>query len=308
MSDPILISIITPSLNRAAFIEEAIRSVLNQDYPYVEHIIIDGGSTDGTLEILAKFPHLKIISEPDQGLYDAINKGLQLVNGEWLGFLNTDDYYAENIFEEMLTQISKSDSWEAVSGAACLVTDETDAMRHILATYPEIQQGDFLYRATRGASIFNAWFFRRRLFDRLGDFNIRYRYAADRDWLIRLALEQVQYTSLANIVYCYRSHPGSLTNQNIDTGETEFMDEIRSLAENYLSLKSLDEQTHRIFADWHSDITSDQTITALKRRAMQRALHYARDGFQRNLKWPLIFLTRLRSRGYGFINRRIHAK
>ncbi|MBE3118097.1 MAG: glycosyltransferase [Candidatus Atribacteria bacterium] len=97
----LLISIITPSLNRADMIVTAIESVLAQNYPYFEHIIIDGGSTDGTLNVLGKYPHLRLISELDRGMYDAINKGLALASGEIIGFLNTDDLFADDIFAKV---------------------------------------------------------------------------------------------------------------------------------------------------------------------------------------------------------------
>ena len=85
------LSIITPTLNRAHFLEEAIESVRAQDFPDCEHLIVDGGSTDGTLEMLARHPHLRVVSEPDRGLYDALNKGLRLGSGEIVGLLNSDD-------------------------------------------------------------------------------------------------------------------------------------------------------------------------------------------------------------------------
>ena len=93
-----IITIITPSLNRAKFIEEAIKSVLNQDYPPVEHIIMDGGSTDGTLDILNSYSHLTVISQPDHGMYDAINKGIRMAKGNIIGIRNSDDYYEPNFF------------------------------------------------------------------------------------------------------------------------------------------------------------------------------------------------------------------
>jgi glycosyltransferase involved in cell wall biosynthesis len=92
------ISIISPSYNQGQFIEEAIRSVLEQDYNNFEHIIIDGGSTDNTLEILKKYPHLIWISESDDGQSDAINKGFRKATGDIIGWLNTDDYYLPNTF------------------------------------------------------------------------------------------------------------------------------------------------------------------------------------------------------------------
>ena len=88
-----LVSVVTPSFNQAAFIEETIQSVLKQDYPHIEHIVVDGGSTDGTVDILQRYPHLRWISEPDCGQSDALNKGFAMARGEILGWLNSDDTY-----------------------------------------------------------------------------------------------------------------------------------------------------------------------------------------------------------------------
>ncbi|OGH94716.1 MAG: hypothetical protein A2X43_10465 [Candidatus Margulisbacteria bacterium GWD2_39_127] len=89
------ISIITVVFNNKDYIDNAIQSVLGQDYPYIEHIIIDGGSTDGTLDIISSYAYIidKIISEPDNGIYDAMNKGIRLATGDVVGMLNADDVF-----------------------------------------------------------------------------------------------------------------------------------------------------------------------------------------------------------------------
>jgi glycosyltransferase involved in cell wall biosynthesis len=97
----IKISILTPSYNQAKYLERNILSVLNQNYPSFEHIIIDGGSTDGTIDILKKYPHLKWVSEKDNGQADALNKGLKMVAGEIIGWINSDDFYENYIFESV---------------------------------------------------------------------------------------------------------------------------------------------------------------------------------------------------------------
>jgi glycosyltransferase involved in cell wall biosynthesis len=88
-----LVSIVTPSLSQGEFIEEAILSVLEQDYPRIEHIVVDGGSTDGTLDVLHRYQHLRWVSEPDGGQADALNKGFGMAHGEIYGWLNSDDLY-----------------------------------------------------------------------------------------------------------------------------------------------------------------------------------------------------------------------
>lgn len=88
-----VVSVVTPSHNSSRFIRETIESVLSQKYPAIEHIVIDGCSTDGTLDILREYPHLTWISEPDRGQSEALNKGFRQAQGEIVGWLNADDTY-----------------------------------------------------------------------------------------------------------------------------------------------------------------------------------------------------------------------
>lgn len=107
LSDKLLISIVTPSYNQGQYIEETILSVKNQDYPRVEHIIIDGGSTDNTLEILKKYEgsySMSWISEVDEGQSNAINKGIARAKGEIIGWLNSDDVY---LFRSIISKVVK---------------------------------------------------------------------------------------------------------------------------------------------------------------------------------------------------------
>jgi glycosyltransferase involved in cell wall biosynthesis len=95
------ISIITPTLNQARFITDTIISVQKQNHHDIEHIVMDGGSTDGTIDILKSFPHLVWKSEKDSGQSNAINKGFKIATGDILAWLNSDDYYAENILGDV---------------------------------------------------------------------------------------------------------------------------------------------------------------------------------------------------------------
>lgn len=100
------ISIITPSYNQGRFIEDAIRSVLDQDYPDFEHIVIDNCSTDNTLEVLKKYPHIRWISEPDRGQSHALNKGFRMATGDILAWLNCDDFYLRGAFHAAATALA----------------------------------------------------------------------------------------------------------------------------------------------------------------------------------------------------------
>ncbi len=101
------ISIITTSYNSASTIRDTLRSIAAQDYPHVEHIIIDGGSTDETLNIVSEFPHVaKVVSEKDKGIYDAMNKGIQMATGDIIGILNSDDFYTNSqVISKVITKM-----------------------------------------------------------------------------------------------------------------------------------------------------------------------------------------------------------
>src|SRR3990172_11116719 len=102
-------SIVTTSLNQAGFIDANIGSVLAQQYPDAEHIVVDGGSTDGTLDILKRYPHLRCTSGPDRGQSQAFNKGLAMATGEVVGWLNSDDTYEPGVFRLVAEQFRDPD-------------------------------------------------------------------------------------------------------------------------------------------------------------------------------------------------------
>jgi glycosyltransferase involved in cell wall biosynthesis len=103
------ISIITPSYNQGKYIEEAIKSIADQGYSNFEHIIIDGGSTDETVEVMKKFPHLNWVSESDEGQSDALNKGFRKATGDIIGWLNADDAYTPGTFARVLKEFQNKD-------------------------------------------------------------------------------------------------------------------------------------------------------------------------------------------------------
>jgi len=103
VSEYLKFSIITPSFNQGEYIKDTIESVLNQNYKNFEHIIIDGGSNDNTIEILKKYSHLKWVSEKDRGQSHAINKGFAKASGDIIAWINSDDYYEKNVFAGIAT-------------------------------------------------------------------------------------------------------------------------------------------------------------------------------------------------------------
>jgi len=123
MSEPPLISIVVPTLNQARFIEQTLASIIGQNWPRTELIVIDGGSTDGTREIVQRFPVAHFVSEPDRGQADAINKGMQLARGDILAWLNSDDVYFPHTVSEAVEILRTRPEVGMVYGDADLIDD-----------------------------------------------------------------------------------------------------------------------------------------------------------------------------------------
>lgn len=268
---------------------------------------MDGGSTDGTLEVLGRYPHLRVYSEPDEGIYDALNKSIQLTRGEVIGFLNTDDLYEPGIFGTVAQTFKDDPDIDALVGGASIFYDKSQGEAVTLATFPGIPQNELLIRATEGAPIFNAWFFRKPLFDKLGVFDTRYLYVADRDFLIRMAFQNSSYASVNRAFYRYRMHPGSYTLSGQDSGEAGYMFESRDLAERYLGLKGISPRALKSFKTWHSQITTEQILTTLRKKAFGRMSRYMLIGLRYNyLGWPKIFVSKVMERLSALIAGKVH--
>ena len=288
-----LISIITPSLDRAEFITEAIESVQSQEYPDIEHIVVDGGSTDGTLDILGSYGHLELVRERDEGLYDALNKGLRRANGEIIGFLNTDDRYEENIFNQVASFFSQHPLVLALAGGAGKYTVYGSGEVIALSEFPAVARDELWERVAGGTPIINAWFFRRAVFARLGLFDIQYRIAADREFLLRLALTGIEFQPVERIFYHYQSHPGSLTNTPVPDPEMPQIAENIKIAGTYLDHPGTPSRARGTLLTWHGELVTRQVVHSLLAMDFGRAAGYIRVGWSRNPAWPLVFTKAL---------------
>lgn len=211
------ISIVTASYNRAGLIEDAIKSVMEQPYEgTVEHIVVDGGSTDDTLTRLRKYPHLKVVSEPDDGVYDAYNKGVALATGELIGILNDDDLYAPNALQIVGEAVLELDAPDNVVGRAIVFDDRRTARRRLLELSERPAPRLDIRNLNWITPMLNARFFHARVFERYGPFDTRYRVEADLDFLVRLALARVKTAYIDHDVVWYRSHEGSITLSALD--------------------------------------------------------------------------------------------
>jgi glycosyltransferase len=178
------VSVITATFNSAATLTDTLSSVRDQSYPLVEHLIIDGGSKDNTMEIVAGFPHIKqICSEKDRGIYDAMNKGVKRATGDIVGILNSDDFYAsENVLREVVDTFEQS-GCDAVYGDLQYVDkDDVSKVVRYWRSGP-YQQGAFKWGWMPPHPSF---FVRHTLYDRCGLFNLDMKTAADYELMLRM--------------------------------------------------------------------------------------------------------------------------
>jgi glycosyltransferase involved in cell wall biosynthesis len=201
------ISVVTPSFNQAAYIERTIRSVLSQDIDGLEYLIVDGGSTDGTLEIVQRYgPHLRWWSAPDGGLADAVNRGFAATTGAVLGWLNSDDVYAPGAARAALDFLDEHPDIDVVYGQA----DHVDANDGFVEHYPTEA-----WNARRLAEVCfisqPAAFIRRRVVERHGGLDTAFRYSTDYDFWLRLAGEGARFAYLPKLLADTRLHPQAAT-------------------------------------------------------------------------------------------------
>lgn len=202
-----LISIVTPSYNQAQFIEATIRSVLEQDYPAVEQIVVDGGSSDGTLQILERYrEQIRYVSEEDEGQADAINKGLEMAQGEIVAYLNSDDIYLPGTLSRVANYFVNHPEVDMIFGD-CQVIDQEGVVIGYMPGHPFsqkrlVQRAEFVPQ--------QAAFWRKRVHDKAGRFDVDLHYAMDYDFFARVgACCRVRY--LPTPLACFRMHGASKT-------------------------------------------------------------------------------------------------
>jgi len=179
------ITVVTPSFNQATYLERTICSVLDQGYPNLEYIIVDGGSTDSSVDIIRRYSdHLAWwVSEPDRGQTDALNKGFQRATGEWVAWQNSDDIYYFGAFHDLAVAAAKHPQAGLIIGDMILIDEHDRPLRDIRYVKPS-------YKAllAEGMLLANqAAFWRRGLQDRVGLLDEEYHCSFDYEWFLRLA-------------------------------------------------------------------------------------------------------------------------
>lgn len=177
-------SVITVTYNAEKVLEDTIQSVISQTYHHVEYIIVDGASTDGTMAIVDRYRDRisRVISEPDKGLYDAMNKGISLATGDYLCFLNAgDSFHEDDTLQAMVHSISGNELPDVLYGETALVDSQGHFLRMRRLSAPEtLTWKSFKH----GMLVCHQAFFARHTL--IEPYDLRYRFSADFDWCIRL--------------------------------------------------------------------------------------------------------------------------
>lgn len=216
----IKVSIITVSYNSVNTIEKTIQSVLKQSYQNIEYIVIDGLSTDGTQQVIEKYID-KIayyISEKDDGLYDAMNKGIYISTGEIIGIINSDDWYAENVIEDIVDYFLQSEA-DLIYGNIINALQDKEVQQNW-----KIPLDHMWYEmAVPHPSVF----VKKKIYEQMGVFNVVYKFAADYELLLRFYSKKVKFGYLDKVIAYFRS--GGVS----ETRRKESIDEVYNIVVSY---------------------------------------------------------------------------
>ncbi|WP_330110916.1 glycosyltransferase family 2 protein [Methylophaga thalassica] len=206
------ISIITVCFNSVKTINDTIQSVALQDYPNIEHIIVDGGSTDGTYDIIANAPTVtKFISEPDDGIYDAMNKGISIATGDIIGTLNADDFYAtSSVLRQVANTFRNSEIDACFADLVYVDVKDTDKVIRYWKSKPFVSG---LFRCG-WMPAHPTFFVRSLIYEQFGMFDLRYKLAADMQLLFRF-LEKYKIRTVYLPEIFIKMRIGGATNKNI---------------------------------------------------------------------------------------------
>lgn len=198
------ISIVTPSFNQVKYLEKTIQSVLNQRYENLEYIIIDGGSSDGSIDIIKKYESSLMYwqSQSDQGQADAISQGFELATGDIFAWINSDDFYCRGALHKVAEEYTKHPSVGLIYGNSFLVDEKENLIRPLIACPMTYRQ--WIHRAS---TVFQgSVFFSRSAYDSVSGINPKLEYAMEYELFYKI-VKQFQTSYIAEFIGCFRQQP-----------------------------------------------------------------------------------------------------
>jgi len=224
------VSIITVVYNNKKTIKNAIESVLSQTYKNIEYIIIDGASIDGTVEIIKSYGNKidKFISEPDKGIYDGLNKGINLASGDIIGFLHSDDVYTNDEVVKKVVEVFEKYNCDGVYGDLVYVSKRSDKVIRYW------KSGEFsIYKLKKGwMPPHPTLFLKREIYEKYGLFDLSFKIAADYDFMLRVLKDNLKLSYIPEVLYKMRI--GGESNKSLKNIILKSKEDYKALKKNRL--------------------------------------------------------------------------
>lgn len=203
------VSIVTISFNQAEFLERAIRSVIDQDYPNIEYIIVDPGSTDGSRDVIERYRDrvAKVLYGPDEGAADGLNKGFAQATGEIFGYINSDDEYLPGAIRRVVGAFAAHPAADLIHGHGYFIDREGSILRRLRSSPLRL----WLLMHGAVSQMQQATFFRREIFVRAGGFNIANRTCWDGELLLDMACAGGKFRRINEYLGLFRMHEASIS-------------------------------------------------------------------------------------------------
>jgi glycosyltransferase involved in cell wall biosynthesis len=283
-----LFTIITPTLNASATLEDAVCSAMGQGIE-CEHLIMDGCSSDRTLEIAHSFPHLTVHSGRDRGLYDAMNRGAFFARGEWLIFLQADDWLPEGALAAFQAAMGKNPAAEILTGSAEAVHQIGENLWE--TRWQRTSDADkalTVENIALGEPMLNARAIRKSLFKKAGPFDLAYSLASDRDFLLKLTALQPPAATIEAPTYRYRWHEGSRTMNTGNSLSRRLTAENLAIAEKHIK-SATDLPARHLLKLWHHRQSTQAALCAFEALQPLAVIQSALRATRINPSWPLAF-------------------
>ncbi len=199
------ITVVVPSFNQGNFLGLTLQSIISQQYPNLELIVIDGGSADDSVEVIKKYEkHIAYwVSEKDNGQVDAINKGLKMATGEWFAFQNSDDLYIGNTFSTFANALRENNSIDVFFGDLFIINEKDDFVKFQRVVPFAVSNQYIISHQIHNQSLF----FKMNLLDRVGYFDEKYCFSFDAEYILRLANAGFTSCRVPGMYGAFRHHP-----------------------------------------------------------------------------------------------------
>lgn len=222
------ISIITVCKNAQDYIEKTIQSVLDQTYQNIEYIIVDGESTDNTIDIIARYKNnesLQMVSEADSGIYAAMNKGVSLSHGDILYFLNAGDFFMNNAILDIVSKNFNETNADIIYGK-CIYKDIPEKRKRRYTKNVDFKS-DTIWDIAKNSAPQQCFFYRKTCFEKIGTFNSGFTIAGDLDWILRAAKSKLKMHFIDKFFVEY-----SLSGISCKPGSLKYAERLKALKKN----------------------------------------------------------------------------